>query len=271
MGRPLYSSSIISSSATLTSLPPAPTATTTTTPAPDVAAIRSPPDVAPEQPEIRNWSYWNAFDPDADEFFDGPNAVYEAFVDPTTLPPLREEIAMESAAARRERRMSLYNLLTVRAAREGAVSPGSDRSASETASPSTPDIVERYIPVHSGPPDDDSEDEGIEEAPVVPAITSRLDPQLVYDAVDDELPDISILTPPHSPRITNATTATTTTTTPLVFSPSPPPTVTPRLFTWAPRNAYPPSPLPNRSARMSVAHISPAYIPATAIVNRVHG
>lgn len=48
------------------------------------------------------------------------------------------------------------------------------------------------------------------------------------------------------------------------FSPSPPPTVSPRIYTWAPhRQTYSPvgtSPLRNNNARMSHAHLSPALV-----------
>ncbi|OCH91517.1 hypothetical protein OBBRIDRAFT_792229 [Obba rivulosa] len=43
--------------------------------------------VEPEQPPTyEKWTYWNAFDPDSDEFFESEDAVYEAFVDPSQLP-----------------------------------------------------------------------------------------------------------------------------------------------------------------------------------------
>ncbi|KAH9832610.1 uncharacterized protein C8Q71DRAFT_777294 [Rhodofomes roseus] len=46
--------------------------------------------VEPEQPQpaCEKWTYWNAFDPDSDEFFERDDAVYEAFVpqDGTALP-----------------------------------------------------------------------------------------------------------------------------------------------------------------------------------------
>ncbi|THH02989.1 hypothetical protein EW145_g6626 [Phellinidium pouzarii] len=57
--------------------------------------------VAPAEPAVRvaevhtpsyqHWSYVNAFDPDADDFFEGENVVYEAFL-------TEEEIAAEAAA-----------------------------------------------------------------------------------------------------------------------------------------------------------------------------
>ena len=46
--------------------------------------------VEPEQPQpaCEKWTYWNAFDPDSEEFFKRDDAVYEAFVadDDTALP-----------------------------------------------------------------------------------------------------------------------------------------------------------------------------------------
>ncbi|KAG1774114.1 hypothetical protein EV702DRAFT_1126851 [Suillus placidus] len=54
------------------------------------------------------------------------------------------------------------------------------------------------------------------------------------------------------------------------FSPSPPPTVSPRIYTWAShRQTYSPagtSPLPNNNARMSHAHISPALVRARDVM-----
>ena len=91
-------------------------------------------------------------------------------------------------------------------------------------------------------------------------------------------------TPPRTlgtaPLSNASTTDARVTTTPIVFSslsPSPPPSVTPRLYSWAPTSTrLPPpplspttnrGPLTNRNARMSVAHIQPSF---TASVNRVH-
>ncbi|PCH36323.1 hypothetical protein WOLCODRAFT_140341 [Wolfiporia cocos MD-104 SS10] len=60
--------------------------------------------VEPEQPHptYEKWTYWNAFDPDADEFFENDNAVYEAVVDPTlvrVLPPLASTASSSSSEA----------------------------------------------------------------------------------------------------------------------------------------------------------------------------
>ncbi|KAI5123495.1 hypothetical protein M0805_008863 [Coniferiporia weirii] len=58
--------------------------------------------IAPAEPAVRvaevhtptyeRWSYVNAFDPDADEFFEGENVVYEAFLTP-------EEVTAAAAAS----------------------------------------------------------------------------------------------------------------------------------------------------------------------------
>ncbi|KAL6300907.1 hypothetical protein BKA93DRAFT_752418 [Sparassis latifolia] len=45
------------------------------------------PEPAPAHPAYEKWSYWKPFDPDADEFFENDDAVYEAFIDPAQLPP----------------------------------------------------------------------------------------------------------------------------------------------------------------------------------------
>lgn len=255
MGRPLYSS---------TSATRAAASATTPAPSPPEVAIRTQPEAAPEQPEVRRWSYWNAFDPDADEFFDGPNAVYEAFVDPSSLPPLREEISEE---ARRERIMSTLGLVTdLSLARS---SSSESESASETVSPYSPGPEATYVHVERAQLSDDSDDDE-DEASVPPA--ASLPPPVVHRvvaSVETETEIARSATPPPRPS-TPPGTQFMVSTTPHVYTPSPPPTVTPRLFTWAPRNSYPASPLPNRGARMSVPHISPAHVPS-AIVNRVHG
>lgn len=275
MGRPLYS--IASAQAATT--------TATTTPSSDVT-IRAAPDAAPDHPEVRKWSYWNAFDPDADEFFDGPNAVYEAFVDHSPLPPLNEEdLAVDGgfaprrvARARRvvEAEEELRPYLSPSTSRSS--SPSSEGILSGRVSPATP-LADTFVhEVHESPavmtiplshqfeeadPGPEIEEVDSEEAPVIRRILTPPDVSAEEDAVRPATPPPRPVTPPNNVRNI-------ATTTPLIYSPSPPPTVTPRLFTWAPRNIYPVSPLPNRSARMSGASLPPAYIPP-AIVNRVHG
>ncbi|KAH8077886.1 hypothetical protein BXZ70DRAFT_962169 [Cristinia sonorae] len=259
MGRPLYSSSVVA---------PAVASQHATSPAtPDVTIIRAPSEVAPDHPELSRWSYWNAFDPDADDFFDGPNAVYEAFVDPSSLPPLREEVALEEAGqTRRGLQVSDIQMITDLAR---STTPLSDGSSSGSTTPALDDSYTVHLgevqPLSHNATNSDGE--VVEEASPAfpdsmpaPVIRRVLTPSSVpAEVVEVTRP----VTPPRpsTPPAVNVT--------PLVYTPSPPPTVTPRLFTWAPRN-FPASPLPNRNARMSVAHISPSYIPP-AIVNRVQG
>src|ERR1700692_417065 len=42
--------------------------------------VRTEPEPAPPTIPFEKWTHWNAFDPDSDEFFESPDAVYEAFL-----------------------------------------------------------------------------------------------------------------------------------------------------------------------------------------------
>lgn len=262
MGRPLYSTSF--------------TFPATTSAVQSDVSIRTDPDVVPDHPDIRKWSYWNAFDPDADEFFDGPNAVYEAFVDPSTLPPLREEIAVEEAeeALRAMRRSAEMRIGLVTPLSPAPPSLSSEDNASGRTSPASAALEEPYV-IHLDHIEraeesqlaNDSEDEAAGDTAATPV--ASLPPPPVIRRVLTLPADVELARPVTPPRPSTPPPSVTTMT-PLMYTPSPPPTVTPRLFTWAPRNAYPASPLPNRSARMSVAHISPAYVPPV-IISRVRG
>ncbi|KIJ55278.1 hypothetical protein M422DRAFT_23888 [Sphaerobolus stellatus SS14] len=78
MGRPLYSSTLLARQA------------------PAVKESTQNPSQQPQAPVIEKWSRWNAFDPDADDFFEGENAVYEAFL-------TEEQIAEKERLERDER------------------------------------------------------------------------------------------------------------------------------------------------------------------------
>ena len=284
MGRPLYSTTPANAfgHATTTTQPTVAPASATTSPAaaaavatataPDVV-IRAAPDSAPDHPEVSKWSYWNAFDPDADEFFDGPNAVYEAFVDPSTLPSLREEIILEeeSREARRMlRRLSADGFIPSAPTSSSSSSSSSEGTSSGRESPI--DILpRRTLSERSVTPGAVSDAEPVQEAS---ATTTSILPPEVLRAISDNVPaepDIDRpVTPPPRPSTPPSMMSSVSATTPLVYSPSPPPTVTPRLFTWAPHNAYPTSPLPNRSARTTTVHLSHFNMPPV-IVNRVLG
>lgn len=285
-----------------------------------VACEEPPAPVAePAQPTYENWSYWNAFDPDSDEWFEGDDAVYEAFItDPSQViptpaipasPTIGEEDGVVVVGVRADalRAGSPLSSGSSEASEdsEGERS-GGIRLLGESGSDSeeSDDELEGSVVVVNPRPriQGTSIDEGgrvytVDEfimrdeglfAPSTSTPTSSGTATSSATRVVEEIP-ISVplqveefevpRTPPRNPRAAvpvNANTPSRTITTPIVFaSPSPPPTVTPRLYTWASGSrVLPPAPmsptpnrgpLPNRSARMSVAHIQPA------IVNRVQG
>lgn len=71
MGRPLYSSVLLSRQTAV---------------APEQPAEQTQPSLT-EAPTVEKWSQWNAFDPDSDEFFQA--AVYEAFLTEQQIADLR--------------------------------------------------------------------------------------------------------------------------------------------------------------------------------------
>ncbi|KAF8507961.1 hypothetical protein BU17DRAFT_100149 [Hysterangium stoloniferum] len=92
MGRPLYSSILLSRQAT--KLP---------------ATQPQPPKTNPmlpktESPEVTKWSRTNAFDPDSDEFFNEDNAVYEVFLS-------EEQVATRAMEEQTQRMRSLTERL----------------------------------------------------------------------------------------------------------------------------------------------------------------
>ncbi|KAI6041326.1 hypothetical protein EDC04DRAFT_3110258 [Pisolithus marmoratus] len=239
------------------------------------------------------WSYVNAFDPDSDEFFHNERAVYEDFVDPAESAHSEEDEEVEdgddlvvrlgsfdttsiislSSVSDRESPLAVgaedpANLaddfqdlrementetaLTVSSSRihfselrwDPVPSAGDGHQhttsiSSRTLSPSLPGGVPFYRrdrPDHAGrrdavtiPPP---------SAPIpVPVLRSRR-----TVAIDDRTP----VTPPRQ--------------TPIALSP--PPTVTPRLYSWArvPVSPSSASSFTNSGVRTSYTHLSPAII-----------
>lgn len=304
--------------------------------------------IEPEQPHsaCEKWTYWNAFDPDSDEFFENDNAVYEAFVDASQL-RMQEESQGETRQHRIVDIVAEDPALS-EGSSSGRGSPASDMSVEEidlalrrragwaqtnqadenipglgldVFLPPHPDSIERTRSYEPGdvisqyanmfhllssptstlavrgrvlPPPSPS-------APATSAPSSRPDhyeslsgaldaPDNITTSVDTERSDMrgmpasqpSIpIRPSTPPSGTYSLVASPSTppnqTSPLHASPSPAPTVTPRLYSWSSRNpmtAYPtspvlPGPLPNRNARLSVAHIPPS--PALVSVHHVVG
>ena len=50
-----------------------------------IVRVVEPEKTIPQQSVYTRWTYSNAFDPDADEFFESDDAVFEAFIDPSQL------------------------------------------------------------------------------------------------------------------------------------------------------------------------------------------
>ena len=271
MGRPLYSR------------------TFTTTP-----AVRDP-----EPPSCETWSYLNAFDPDSDDFFDNENAVYEDFVDHVTpLNPVEvdeedvdEEEARDMLVVRMGNASPISSESSSLSDNESPLAVGtedpaqlvvdafhgirqmSDEGESEPAvrvrlatrsfagearwgSQTTESVrthprrqfatraAFRGGPYRSHSHRDESLPVPAPSAPIpVPAVSRR------SAAVDDR----ALPSPSTPPRQTP------------YFSMSPPPTSTPRLYTWArnPSHSTSPSsgsPFTNPHARTSYTHLSPALI-----------
>lgn len=292
--------------------------------------------VEPEQPHppCEKWTYWNAFDPDSDEFFDRDDAVYEAFVphDGIVLPHSPTVIDVPSSGSSSEASSSgsgsptedpgrdlsteeidlalrrEADLIRLRTTREDEILQrvAEAREAFADSGLPIPDIpvdadpasVLRYVrgldgisrhastqavrervlppPSPSGPRDPslrlsatagDSERvettrEQTSSARGIPvAAPSTLSATAVTPT--HSIPDRPT-TPPHNiGLLTTQLLSTPASRSPaLDASPSPPPTVTPRLYSWSSRNPAPatpvsPGPLRNRDARLSVEHIFP--------------
>ncbi|CCM02521.1 uncharacterized protein FIBRA_04623 [Fibroporia radiculosa] len=295
--------------------------------------------IEPEQslPACEKWSYWNAFDPDSDEFFERGDAVYEAFVDPAhasaeigaqiaLAPPTLIDVSTSSSSSEgsssgRQSPADDREDLSVeeidlalrsrggwvqrsRAADDEEGSPNTTQTTSDYSrleSPRTPvdamDVMQRRWASHMA--DSYTRNRTASSASPRPVGQRALSP-----TSPDESPRVSRqtdmlepvrqvlpLTFPHTiPGIPRSrgmpapqpSTPDRPTTPPSRFagfyqSPSPPPSVTPRLYSWSarspmlstPTSPVPPGPLTNRNARLSVPHISPP--PPPVLMNRVVG
>ncbi|OBZ73588.1 hypothetical protein A0H81_06344 [Grifola frondosa] len=263
--------------------------------------------VEPEQPKpsYERWNYWNAFDPDSDEFFENDDAVYEAFTDDAQLQ--REEGAGRTTVMVVEDGSSFSD--------ESSSGRGSPMDDSESVSMGFDLRLRRQAPMTTNTSEVEDQGEhnegaraGYADATSVPAsedrvyqagdmvsqyanmftmLSARPDASSSADAslassytpgsmyVDipspSRIPSPGIATPPRPSTPQNQMS-------PLFASPSPVPTVTPRLYSWTmrhplvpfpePLSPVPSGPLTNRSARMSVAHIvpGPAFHPVARIV-----
>lgn len=259
--------------------------------------IREPEPPCPYQ----NWSHINAFDPDSDEFFESDQAVYEAFVDPVAVDHsededeleesdmvvIRLDISGEDSLGDRDSPMAVgaddpaqYIAQAYRRQRAQAETPVPVHLATH----STPDEVQRNTSLsHESVVISSSQDNvaTLDAHPQpVPTIQLHHTSHRAHLEVPDELlplpsPSAPIPVPGTRPQRSSSVSISSfyhhsTPLTPPMrhtpftrFSPSPSPTVSPRIYTWASRRqtfSTGTSPLTNTHARMSHAHISPALV-----------
>ncbi|KAI0791981.1 hypothetical protein C8Q75DRAFT_753897 [Abortiporus biennis] len=234
----------------------------TTTPAVRV----EPEQTIPQNPPYERWTYWNAFDPDADEFFESDEAVYEAFIDPSQLPHTLSEAQSGSRETVVEREAEVEvddSLSTVSSGSSDSASSAGTLSGRESPAGSEEDVPVATLAIDRVSANSPEQPEELQSPSV---ITSPPNVIVIHNV--NEMP-LRPSTPERRPATPPSTNTTNENQTPLFFNatPSPPPSLTPRLYSWASRAPVPPvSPLPNRSARMSVSHIQPALIPLQRIV-----
>ncbi|KAI0769157.1 hypothetical protein BC629DRAFT_794011 [Irpex lacteus] len=249
-------------------------------------------ETEPAQPACERWTYWNPFDPDSEEFFsdaederirtlDGPVAEAERprrmiFEDMSSSSsesdgtesgretpvlvegddgPSVEELSPEEGRLARTAGMRILRPdderhtyranLPVRAPQP----PPSFSFASRTATSfvRTPYSREESSPRRSSSPQPQPHPIPRAEVAAEPIVAPRPVTTPASSA------PIAIPARPSTPPSQAAWS---------FGTPSPAPSITPRLYTWRtiPAVGSPGSPLPNRSARMSVTHISPSAI-----------
>ncbi|KAI9464733.1 hypothetical protein HD554DRAFT_2040680 [Boletus coccyginus] len=247
----------------------------------------------PQTPSCEKWSYLNAFDPDSDEFFDGEDAVYEDFIDPVIpVLPLEDEDEDEEAEER--------DMLVVRM---GAISPissesslsdneedplavraqdpphlvvdafhGIDQMEEEEEPPVRVRLARRYASMEAGWGFSESRQPAQPRRQFATRTAIRTFPQQYDVSLPVPTPSAPIPVPAVSRRSAAVderafpSPSTPPRQTPAAHFPmSPPPTSTPRLYTWArnPSHSSSPSsssPFTNPHARTSYTHLSPALI-----------
>ncbi|GJE98568.1 hypothetical protein PsYK624_148010 [Phanerochaete sordida] len=241
--------------------------------------------VEPEQPQpYERWSYWNPFDPDSEEFF--ADAEDERVCPPESVvrgvSPVLEEVGSSSSS---EASMSGRGTPTQedeglsaeevelgfrRRALDGVVRAGA--TVRTVPTPLSPDDDGQTYRAVARPQTSFVRTPYRERNPDWDPPTRTPSPVLVPLPRTEVRADFAPMAVARSSPIPIPVPARPTTPqndAPAAFSygsPSPPPSVTPRLYTWtALQTAVSPgSPLPNRGARRSLAHITPS--PASRII-----
>ncbi|KAI0820752.1 hypothetical protein BC628DRAFT_1329556 [Trametes gibbosa] len=255
-------------------------------------AVRLQPE--PQPPTYETWTYANAFDPDSEEFFESDDAVYEAFIDPgqqiqlPLAPPTVRTVVdivinSSSSEGTSSGRGSPMELAEVDTFIQGDSLAADDRRVlDDTRIP---------VPTTRNPTLDAQLDAGrsIPAEDRVQYYLSLIDRmesarererQGSRPSVRDRVPTFLDLPQeesrgsspePVSPTRVVGTPMRPSTplshSSPQLLTPSPPPSVTPRFYSWSTYSSraapYPPSPLTNRGARVSVARIAtPSLVPA---------
>ncbi|KAF7308938.1 hypothetical protein MKEN_01094300 [Mycena kentingensis (nom. inval.)] len=221
------------------------TAAATQTPQPTV--------VDPEPVQYDKWSISNRFDPESDEFW--ANAQWETFIDREEVPhvenPVLDDVFLSESSSESS------------SSGRGTPEADSDSDAGRDAASTTPSLplwnvgdqllaqIQQLATVHAEAGGDIITVRADAQEPVpVPVLQNGV-------SVEPATPPSQTIALPSTPPMTH------------VLSPSPAPTVTPRIYVWnraAPGSPGSPSvrythpaagPLTNPSARQSFAHITP--------------
>jgi len=273
-------------------------------------AVRTEPDSG--YLSYNRWNHWDAFDPDSEEFF-ANDPVYEAFIDPSINPISGEEEeqtlvveesissgSSEGSVSDRGSPMAVGSDDPVRMLAEAYPSVDWEQRFVQTppisadARPATRWQPTRYAPRFNA----NAYQQGAfargsrPRSATVTVIPQRAPPAASQrgfaTSPTDNLPRTSDITPIFAPRAPAANLARSPETAQQPFipvtppsqraplgqtTPSPPPTVTPRILSWSSRPPMSPgsppqsnSPLTNPSARMSLAHIAPALLRVRDVV-----
>ncbi|KAI0633521.1 hypothetical protein C8Q77DRAFT_1217899 [Trametes polyzona] len=244
-------------------------------------AVRVQPE--PQHPTYEKWTYANAFDPDADEFFENDDAVYEAFIDPGQQVPLPVSLPSAATNSLEEMSSSSEGSSSGRGSPMEIVDVTTLGREPATAAVRVLDDTRMPVPTPRNPSLDAQIDAGRglpaeERVQYYLSLIDRMETarQREREAHNralsyvDSTRDSRTPSPEPVSRVpaTSARPSTPPTyATPQLLSPSPPPSVTPRLYSWTtfPTVTIPPpaSPLTNRGARVSMARIAtPSLIPA---------
>ena len=236
------------------------------------------PAVRVEPEPYEKWSYWNPFDPDSEEFFADAEEERIRSPEPESETPVLEgvvrgvtELVEEAASSGSSEASSsgrgtptleddglsveeleLYRRRVIAGnRRDTSASPTDDGQTYRAVARPRTSFVRSSWYIEDGSRSPSPVQFSVPRAQVVP------EPVVAADA--PSAATVTRTSPIPIPAPARPTTPQNNTASYSYGSPSPPPSVTPRLYTWARTTVAAPSPsspLPNRSARRSLAHIT---------------